>query len=65
LDTDCNWVLFREVCRVKLSIDDITDLLEQGKTKLLKGLISKSGKKFEAYIILKEDRTTGFEFKSK
>ncbi|MEK6452343.1 MULTISPECIES: type IA DNA topoisomerase [unclassified Myroides] len=65
LDTDCNWVLFREICGVKLSIDDITDLLEQWKTKLLKGLISKSGKKFEAYIILKEDCTTGFEFKSK
>ncbi|SEJ13472.1 DNA topoisomerase-3 [Myroides marinus] len=65
LDTDCNWVLFREICGVKLSIDDITDLLEQGKTKLLKGLISKSGKKFEAYINLKEDCTTGFEFKSK
>lgn len=43
-------------------MEDITDLLEQGKTKLLKGLISKAGKRFDAYLILKEDYTTGFEF---
>ncbi|MGG5577762.1 DNA topoisomerase [Myroides sp. C15-4] len=65
LDTDCSWVLFREVCGVKLTIDDITDLIQQSKTKLLKGLRSKAGKKFDAYLILKEDCTTGFEFKNK
>ncbi|MFD0701934.1 type IA DNA topoisomerase [Myroides pelagicus] len=65
LYTDCNWVLFREVCGVKLSIDDITDLMQQSKTKLLKGLTSKAGKKFDTYLILKEDCTTGFEFKNK
>ncbi|QQU02165.1 type IA DNA topoisomerase [Myroides odoratus] len=65
LDTDCNWILFREVCGIKLTIDDITDLIQQGKTKLLKGLTSKAGKKFDAYLILKEDCTTGFEFKNK
>lgn len=65
LETDCSWLLFREVCGVKLSIDDITDLIEQGKTKLLKGLISKAEKKFDACIILKEDCTTGFEFYNK
>ena len=65
LDTDCSWVLFREVCGVKLTIDDITDLMQQSKTKLLKGLISKAGKKFDTYLILKEDCTTGFEFKNK
>ncbi|WP_313138331.1 DNA topoisomerase [Myroides sp.] len=65
LEPDCNWVLFREVCGIKLSMDDITDLIQQGKTKLLKGLISKAGKKFDAYLILKEDCTTGFEFKNK
>ncbi|MBB1137982.1 type IA DNA topoisomerase [Myroides sp. WP-1] len=65
LDTDCSWVLFREVCGVKLTIDDITDLIQQSKTKLLKGLTSKAGKKFDAYLILKEDCTTGFEFKNK
>ncbi|MEK6511220.1 DNA topoisomerase 3 [Myroides odoratimimus] len=65
LDADCNWILFREVCGIKLSLEDIADLLKQNKTKLLKGLISKAGKKFDAYIILKEDCTTGFEFNNK
>ncbi|WP_353102820.1 DNA topoisomerase III [Myroides odoratus] len=65
LDADCNWILFREICGIKLSVDDVTDLLEHGRTKLLKGLISKAGKRFDAYTILKEDCTTGFEFKTK
>ncbi|MTG98806.1 DNA topoisomerase III [Myroides sp. BIT-d1] len=65
LEPDCNWILFREVCGIKLFLDDITDLIQQGKTKLLKGLVSKAGKKFDAYLILKEDYTTGFEFKNK
>jgi len=62
LEPDCSWVLFREVCGVKLSIDDITDLIQQGKTKLLKGLVSKAEKKFAAYLVLKVDCTTGFRF---
>ncbi|WHT39497.1 DNA topoisomerase [Myroides sp. mNGS23_01] len=65
LDTDCNWILFRAICGIKLSVDDVTDLIENGRTKLLKGLVSKAGKKFDAYLILKEDCTTGFEFKNK
>ncbi|APA92932.1 MULTISPECIES: topoisomerase C-terminal repeat-containing protein [Myroides] len=62
LNTDCNWILFKEVCGVKLLVEDIADLLEQGETKLQKGLISKADKKYDAYLILKEDYTTGFEF---
>ncbi|MEC4094983.1 type IA DNA topoisomerase [Myroides odoratimimus] len=62
LEPQCNWTLFREVCGVKLLVDDITDLLEQRKTKVLRDLVSKAGKKFDAYLILKEDYTTGFEF---
>ncbi|MGQ8870388.1 DNA topoisomerase [Myroides sp. TSA_177.3] len=65
LDTECEWILFRNVCGIKLLVDDITDLLEHRRTKLLKGLISKAGKKFDAYIILKKDCTTGFEFNKK
>ncbi|MHC5202183.1 hypothetical protein [Myroides sp. LJL119] len=30
LDTDCSWVLFREECGIKISIDNITDLIQQG-----------------------------------
>ncbi|GAQ15688.1 DNA topoisomerase III [Myroides odoratimimus] len=63
LDIECDWILFREICGIKLSVDDITDLLEHRKTKLLKGLVSKSGNSFDAFIVLKEDYTTGFEFK--
>ncbi|KUF41646.1 DNA topoisomerase III [Myroides marinus] len=62
LDMECNWLLFKEVCGIILSIDDITDLIRQQKTKLLKGLMSKAGKKFDAYLILKEDYKISFGF---
>ena len=41
---------------------DLKDLLEKKKTTLKKGLKGKSGKTFDAYIILKSDFTTGYEF---
>ena len=37
-------------------------LLEKGKTDLIKGFKSKAGNEFDAYLILKDDKTTGFEF---
>lgn len=62
IDFDCNWTFFKSVCGLKLSLEDINALLKSGKTKLLRGLLSKAGKKFNAYLILKKDYTTGFEF---
>jgi len=61
-DEQCNWILFRSICGVQLSITDITLLLTQNKTSLIKNMKSKNGKKFDAYIVLKEDFNTTFEF---
>lgn len=61
-DEQCNWILFRRICGVQLSITDITLLLTQNKTSLIKNMKSKNGKKFDAYIVLKEDSSTVFEF---
>ena len=41
---------------------DLKDLLEKKKTSLKKGLKSKTGNLFDAYIVLKPDFTTGYEF---
>ncbi len=61
-DENCSWTQFRNVCSVQMSIPDITSLVTKGKTSLIKGMKSKAGKKFDAYIILNEDCKTSFEF---
>ena len=37
-------------------------LLAKGKTDLIKGFTSKAGKPFDANLVLKEDKTVGFDF---
>ena len=64
-DEQCQWILFRNICGVQLSINNITSLITKGKTPLIKNMQSKNGKKFHAYIILKEDLSTSFEFSKK
>lgn len=61
-DEACNWVQFRNVCEVQLSIDDIESLVTKRKTTLIKGMKSKAGKKFDAYIVLNEKAESSFEF---
>jgi DNA topoisomerase III len=61
-DETCNWVQFRNVCGVQIGIADIESLVNKGKTTLIKGMETKSGKKFDAYIILNEKAESSFEF---
>ncbi len=61
-DEVCGWVQFRNVCGVQISIENITSLVNKGKTSLIKGMTSKAGKKFDAYIVLKENAESSFEF---
>jgi DNA topoisomerase-3 len=58
----CNWFQFRNVCGVQLGISDIQSLTDKGKTALIKGMKSKAGKKFDAYIVLNEKAESSFEF---
>ena len=44
----CGFHVFREVCGIHLSEDNIRDLISSGRTPTLKGLTSKAGKKFNA-----------------
>ena len=61
----CGFHVFREVCGILLSEDNIRDLIGSGRTPILKGLTSKAGKKFNARLVLGEDYTTSFEFENK
>ena len=64
-DKNCSWVQFRNVCGVQLNMEDITSLVNSGKTSLIKGMKSKAGKKFDAYIVLTEECKTSFEFEKR
>lgn len=64
-DEACNWLQFRTVCGVPLNIADIESLVTKGKTNLIKGMKSKSGSKFDAYIIMDDKGNTSFEFDNK
>ena len=61
----CGFHVFREVCGIPLSEDNIRDLIGSGRTPILKGLTSKAGKKFNARLVLGEDYITFFEFENK
>ena len=61
----CGFHVFREVCGIHLSEDNIRDLISSGRTPILKGLTSKAGKKFNARLVLGEDHVTSFEFENK
>ena len=61
----CGFHVFREVCGIHLSEDNIRDLIGSGRTPILKGLTSKAGKKFNARLVLGEDYITSFEFENK
>lgn len=58
----CNWLLFRNICGVQISVAEVENLIRQNKTSLIKGMKSKSGKKFDAFIIMNEKGETAFEF---
>lgn len=64
-DEACGWFQFRTVCGVPLSIADIEILITNGKTKLIKGMKSNSGNKFNAYIVMNDKGETSFEFEKR
>lgn len=61
-DQVCNWMQFRNICGIQLEINDIESLVTNGKTTLIKGMKSKNGKKFNAFIALNNQAKSHFEF---
>lgn len=64
-DETCNWIQFRMICGVQLSLSDIEKLVNDGKTSLITGMKSKSGKRFDAYVVLDKEGKSSFEFAKK
>lgn len=63
-DEQCNWMQFRNVCGVQLSVEQITLLINNKRTPLIKNMKAKNGKKFNAFIVLKDDLGTAFKFEN-
>jgi len=59
-----HFVIFKNISGKKLSTSQVKQLLEKGKTSLIKGFTSKTGKKFDAYLILQAGQLK-FEFPTK
>lgn len=64
-DEGCGWIQFRTICGVTLSIADVDRLVSSGQTGLIKGMTSKNGKKFDAYIVMEEGGKTSFAFEER
>lgn len=61
-DKACNWLLFRNSCGVQISMANVENLIGKNKTSLIKGMKSRSGKTFNAYIVMDDKGETAFEF---
>lgn len=59
----CNFTVWRTIASKKLTDNQIIELIKKGKSPLIKGLVSKSEKKFDAYLVLQSGGGVGFEFK--
>lgn len=59
----CGFIVWKSIAGKNISAAQAKKLIGKRKTDLIKGFKSKSGKEFNAYLILKDDYSTGFVFK--
>lgn len=62
---ECDFHVFRQIASHNLTETELKDLFTKGKTRLIKGFISKQGNKFEAMVVLDNDGKTSFVFPEK
>ena len=61
----CKFTINRNLAGVEMTDKSVAQLLNKGRTGLLKGFVSKSGKKFNAYLVIdKESGDIKFDFMS-
>lgn len=64
-DEQCGWILFRNICGVRLNYKEIEALLTKYRTPLIKKMMGRNKKPFNAYILLDQAGSTSFEFEVK
>nr|WP_109206281.1 type IA DNA topoisomerase [Moorella sp. Hama-1] len=58
----CKFAIWKEIAGKKITAGQAKELLQKGKTGVIKGFKSKAGKKFDAALALGEEGRVGFEF---
>jgi DNA topoisomerase-3 len=61
----CGFTIWKYVAKKKLSESHVKSLIQNGKTNLIKGFKSKSGKNFDAKLILNPEGKVEFQFEEK
>ena len=60
---DCNFRITRKLLDKEIPLDEFQKLVDERKTGLIKGFVSKRTKRpFDANLILKDNGSIGFEF---
>lgn len=60
----CKYSIWKEIAHKKLTAKNVEDLLQKGKTGLIKGFKGKTGNDFDAYLVLDKQGKVNFEFKN-
>lgn len=63
-DENCDFKFFRPVCGKHINEDDCRNLLLEGKTGVIRNMVSKKGKVFHASVVLNPDGTTSLQFEN-
>jgi DNA topoisomerase-3 len=58
----CGFLLPRIVCKREITLEEAQEYLQNGRTSLLEGFMSKYNRPFSAVLFLKENGRHGFEF---
>lgn len=58
----CSFTVWKTIAGKTLTAKQVSDLVSNGRTGLIKGFVGKSGKKFDAYLVLDNDNKIKFEF---
>jgi len=58
----CKFVIWKQIAGKKITLKQAQDLLQNARTGPIKGFKAKSGKKFDAALVLGQDGKVNFEF---
>ena len=61
----CGFIIWKTIAGKNISAAQAKKLVIKKKSDLIKGFKSKTGKVFDAYLVLKNDFSVGFEFQNK
>lgn len=62
---DCGFIIWKTISGKSIGSTQAKKLLSKQRSDLIKGFASKTGKKFDAYLIVKNDYSIAFEFTQK